>query len=237
MRRRRVPERLRYQRQRRRHPEQPQPRGQRVDHGPVFPLLAPVVSAGAASGVGAGAATLNGSVDPKGRDTTYHFEYGLTTAYGSSTPNADAGSGLGEVAVTAGLSGLAPSTTYHFRLVASNVVGATKTEDGVFTTAATPPPPPPATVSVIPPPPPPPTPSVCKVPKLAGLTLAKAKTALAAAHCTLGRVAQPKAKKGGKAPALVVKSSSPGVGAQSAGGTVNLTLGPKPKPKKHHHAH
>ena len=80
-------------------------------------------------------------------------------------------------------------------------------------------------------------PPACKVPKLAGLTLAKAKAALAAAGCKLGRVAQPKAKKGGKAPALVVKSSSPAVGAKPAGGTVNLTLGPKPKPKKHHHAH
>jgi hypothetical protein len=198
------------------------------------PKLPPEVSLGTASGVSDSGATLHGGVNPKGRHAHYHFEYGLTTAYGSSTPNADAGSGLGEVAVTAGLSGLEPSTTYHFRLVASNVVGPTKTGDSVFTTAATPPTPAAAPVS---PPPPPPPPPACKVPKLAGLTLAKAKTALATAHCKLGRVAKPKAKKGGKAPVLVVKSSSPAVGAKPAGGTVNLTLGPKPKPKKHHHPH
>lgn len=199
----------------------------------VFPLLAPVVSAGAASGVGVDAATLNGSVDPKGRDTTYHFEYGLTTAYGSATPNTAAGSGLGEVAAIAGVSGLTASTSYHFRLVASNAVGTTKTQDAVFTTAAAPPPPPPAAASVIPPPPLPTPPPPCKVPKLAGLTLAKARTALATAGCKLGAVAQPKAKKGGKASLLVVKSSSPAVGAKPSNGTVSLTLGPKPKRHRH----
>lgn len=70
----------------------------------------------------------------------------------------------------------------------------------------------------------------CTVPKLAGKTLSQAKAALASAHCTLGKVTQPKAKKGHKLPPLVVKSSTFG-----AGGVVNLTLGPKPKPKKHHH--
>ncbi len=78
---------------------------------------------------------------------------------------------------------------------------------------------------------------LCVVPKLSGKTLGQAAAALKGAHCKLGRVAQPKAKKGGKAPALVVKSSNPAVGAKPAGGTVNLTLGPKPKPKKHHRPH
>jgi PKD domain len=199
------------------------------------PNLPPAVSLGTASGVSDSSANLHGGVDPNGRHAHYHFEYGLTTAYGSSTPNTDAGSGLEEVAAAAGISGLAASTTYHFRLVASNVVGTAKTEDGVFTTAATPPSP--AAASVIPPPPPPPTAPTCKVPKLAGLTPARAEAALRGAGCKLGRVTRPKAKKGGKAPVLVVKSSSPGVGAKPANGTVNLTLGPKPKPKKHHHPH
>jgi hypothetical protein len=74
-------------------------------------------------------------------------------------------------------------------------------------------------------------PSTCKVPKLAGLSLAKAKSALAGAHCRLGKVTQPKARKGHKLVALVVKSSSPAAGA-AASGPVGLSLGPKPK--KHH---
>ena len=74
----------------------------------------------------------------------------------------------------------------------------------------------------------------CKVPALAGMSLAQAKAKLAAAHCTLGTVIKPKAKKGHGLPPLVVKSSNPAPGSLSSG-KVNLTLGPKPKPKKHHH--
>jgi subtilisin family serine protease len=83
---------------------------------------------------------------------------------------------------------------------------------------------------VVPPTPPAPEPVMgCKVPKLAGKTLARAKAALAAAGCKLGKVAKPKPKRGQK---LVVKSSSPGPGA-TATAAVNLRLGPKPKPTRH----
>ena len=76
-----------------------------------------------------------------------------------------------------------------------------------------------------------PPPTICRVPKLAGLSLAKAKSTLVGAHCALGKTAQPKARKGHKLGALVVKSSSPAAGAATSG-PVSLTLGPKPK--KHH---
>jgi thermitase len=54
-----------------------------------------------------------------------------------------------------------------------------------------PPPPPPAPPPPAPPPPPPPPtpPPTCAVPKVTGRTLAAARTALAAAHCSLGSVA------------------------------------------------
>lgn len=81
------------------------------------------------------------------------------------------------------------------------------------------------------PPPPPPT---CKVPKVVGLTLGQATTALSKVGCKLGTVTKPKAKRGHRLPVLVVKSSSPAAGA-TTGGKANLTLGPKPKPKRHHH--
>jgi hypothetical protein len=80
----------------------------------------------------------------------------------------------------------------------------------------------------------PPTPT-CKVPNLAGLGFAQAKAKLSAAHCTLGTVTKPKAKKGHRLPPLVVRASSPSAGAAPGSGKVNLTLGPKPKPKKHRH--
>lgn len=82
---------------------------------------------------------------------------------------------------------------------------------------------------------PPLPPGACTVPKLAGKTLAQAKAALSGAHCALGTVTKPKARHGHKLGALVVKSSTPAAGAKPASGKVNLTLGPKPKPKKHHH--
>lgn len=82
-----------------------------------------------------------------------------------------------------------------------------------------------------------PLPSIpaCVVPKLAGKKLGAARSALTAAHCTVGTVTKPKAKRGHKPVALVVKSSAPGPGAKPASGKVNLTLGPKPRPKRHHH--
>ena len=75
----------------------------------------------------------------------------------------------------------------------------------------------------------PPAVEKCLVPKLAGISLGKAKSALRAAHCALGRVTKPKRSHG----ALVVRSSKPGAGTTlPAGSKVNLKLGPKPK-KRH----
>jgi subtilisin family serine protease len=77
--------------------------------------------------------------------------------------------------------------------------------------------------------------AVCTVPHLTGRTLGQATAALTAAHCKLGKVTKPKAKKGHKQPPLVVKSSTPAAGAKPAGGKVDLKLAPKPKPRKRHH--
>lgn len=68
----------------------------------------------------------------------------------------------------------------------------------------------------------------CIVPKLAGKTLARAKAALRAASCKLGTVRKPRSRKGGRAAALVIRSSTPAAGAKPASGKVNLVLGPKP---------
>ncbi len=75
----------------------------------------------------------------------------------------------------------------------------------------------------------------CLVPKLAGKTPAKAKAALAAAGCRVGKVNKPKARKGLRSIRLVVKSSTPASGAKAAGGKVDLTLKPKTKPRKRRH--
>jgi hypothetical protein len=62
-------------------------------------------------------------VNPNLRATTYSFQYGTTTAYGSETGARDAGAGNAPADASAGLAGLAPGTTYHYRVVATNCTG------------------------------------------------------------------------------------------------------------------
>jgi hypothetical protein len=73
----------------------------------------------------------------------------------------------------------------------------------------------------------------CRVPRLKGLSLARARRALAAAHCALGRVTKPRHRRGRRAPALVVKSSTPAVGTVLDGGArVALKLRAKPRARR-----
>jgi hypothetical protein len=99
---------------------------------------APAVTTSAASGVTDTAATLNGTVNPEGAATTYQFQYGTSTSYGSVTPAspASAGSGSSAVGESADLSGLSASTTYDYRLVATNATGTTDGSNQTFTTPA-----------------------------------------------------------------------------------------------------
>lgn len=87
-------------------------------------------------------ATIAGIVDTSGFDTTYHFEFGTTTAYGQSSPPVTASPGGSAVSVETSLSSLLPGTTYHYRLVAYSPGGSTFGPDGAFTTGASPKPPP-----------------------------------------------------------------------------------------------
>jgi hypothetical protein len=102
---------------------------------------APVVETGVAGSVTAGGAVVAGTVDPKGAATTYQVEYGTTDAYGLTTPVQDAGVGTDPVAVSVPLTGLTASTTYHYRLVATNASGTTRGADRTLRTAAAPRPP------------------------------------------------------------------------------------------------
>jgi hypothetical protein len=70
--------------------------------------------------------------------------------------------------------------------------------------------------------------SACIVPRLAGKTLARAREALSAAGCRLGRLRKPRSR-GRHQGNLVVRSTTPGPGASPAGGEVNLVLGPRPR--------
>ncbi len=78
-------------------------------------------------------ANLNARLHPGGLSTTYHFEYGPTTAYGSSTPTKSVG-GSDPVNVEANIAGLTPESSYHFRVVAENAEGTVDGPDRTFTT-------------------------------------------------------------------------------------------------------
>jgi sugar lactone lactonase YvrE len=89
-----------------------------------------------ATGNTATGATLNARVNPSGLATTYSFEWGKTTAYGSSIP-ASPGSlpaGFADSAIAVPLTGLTPDTTYHRRIVATNSEGTTYGKDRSFET-------------------------------------------------------------------------------------------------------
>lgn len=84
-------------------------------------------------------AVLRGTVNPGNLATTYWFEYGVSSAYGSSVPvtqNAAAGSGGEAGAVSQQIFGLAAATTYHYRLVARNSLGTVASPDAEFTTGS-----------------------------------------------------------------------------------------------------
>ncbi|MDQ3739756.1 MAG: fibronectin type III domain-containing protein [Actinomycetota bacterium] len=96
----------------------------------------PSATTNAATDVRDTSATLNATVFPNQDATTYHFQYGTTTAYGSQTPTEGPVNGNSGKDVSAAVTGLAPSTTYHYRVVATNSAGTAFGSDMTFTTAA-----------------------------------------------------------------------------------------------------
>src|SRR5881275_654102 len=83
---------------------------------------APTATTGPATSIGSTAATLNATVSPNKERTTVSFQYGTTTAYGT-TAAAGTVSGNASKAVSVAISGLKPSTIYHFRVTATNASG------------------------------------------------------------------------------------------------------------------
>jgi hypothetical protein len=99
-------------------------------------LSPPTVAEESVIEVTSNSATLQASLNPNGLDTTYRVEYGTSASYGASAPagERDVGSGLTGVSVSVPVQGLQPSTTYHYRFVATNAVKAADGPDRTFTT-------------------------------------------------------------------------------------------------------
>ncbi len=100
------------------------------------PPTTPAVDSEFTAEVTTSEAKLGALVSPGGIETSYRFEYGATTAYGQTTPfpEGNVGEGIASHAVWAAASGLAPGTTYHYRVVATNELGTAVGPDQTFTT-------------------------------------------------------------------------------------------------------
>ena len=103
---------------------------------PPTTVQPPTVITTAATSVGSTTATLNGTVNPNGAETTVFLEYGLDVSYGSLSAPIVIPAGNGAVPVFANIEGLLPNTTYHFRVVAINEADTIAGDDLTFTTAA-----------------------------------------------------------------------------------------------------
>ena len=98
----------------------------------------PTATTLAASSITNTGATLNGSVNAKNASTVITFEYGLTTAYGTTvTATQSPLTGTTTTAVSYVLSGLNANTTYHFRVNGVNTAGTTNGADLTFSTLVT----------------------------------------------------------------------------------------------------
>ncbi len=81
---------------------------------------------GDATEIGPATATLHGSFDPDGLETSYFFEWGRNEKLaetGETTPVANAGSAAGQMSISQNLEGLEDYTIYYYRLVATNSLG------------------------------------------------------------------------------------------------------------------
>jgi len=95
----------------------------------------PASSSSSASDININSATLNGIINSNSLATSVTFEYGTTTSYGSIiiAPQSPV-SEEGNTSVNAYITGLTPGTTYHFRIIATNDLGTTNSNDMIFTT-------------------------------------------------------------------------------------------------------
>jgi hypothetical protein len=100
------------------------------------PVIVPDVITGNVKDPGATFGTLTGHVDPlnEGEATECHFEYGTDTSYSlGSLPCEPATSFSNPTDVTAAITGLTTESSYHYRLVVSNINGTNVGRDRIYT--------------------------------------------------------------------------------------------------------
>ncbi len=103
----------------------------------TLPLLPPHAITGPASNVSQNTATLTATIDTQGVQSSYEFDIGPDTSYGTRI-FANAGSTPGPQPFTVTLTGLLAGSTYHYRIIATNIYGTSYGTDEIFTTPAYP---------------------------------------------------------------------------------------------------
>jgi hypothetical protein len=94
----------------------------------------PVIESESTTSISPTSSKLNATLDADGHATTWYFEYGLTTSYGSRTPSVTAAASATPAAVSATVTGLTANGNYQFRLVAANVDATVYGANSSFTT-------------------------------------------------------------------------------------------------------
>jgi hypothetical protein len=103
------------------------------------PAKPPAVLGSAPFGPSANGVTFTALLNPGAATTTYRFQYGTSTAYGLETFGKSIAAGVLPQSVDFRINSLAPRTTYHFRVVASNRAGTTYGPDTIAQTGPFPP--------------------------------------------------------------------------------------------------
>ena len=98
---------------------------------------APTVSTGGVADVATTAATLTAAVNPHGAATSYRFEYGTSSALGSTTGTGSLGPSTRGVTVRTRIGGLSAGKKYYYRVVASNSAGTARGSVRSFNAAST----------------------------------------------------------------------------------------------------
>lgn len=97
----------------------------------------PTVQTGAPARVTTSSATVTGVVDPRGGETSWSFEYGLTSHYGVFTYSDMLAAASASLPVAVTLRGLAAGTIFHYRLVARHRASGSVTTYGADQTFMT----------------------------------------------------------------------------------------------------
>ncbi len=98
---------------------------------------APAITGESITNTTSTSATVSAEIYPHGEVATYHVEYGPSNTYGASTPEASISAQHGPASIQAQLTGLAPKSEYHYRIITTNNTGSEQSPDETFTTGET----------------------------------------------------------------------------------------------------